>query len=328
MRIVIVGGGSRQWGPKLTADILTTPSLTDANIVLHDVDAASLDLMKAYCERMNREIGASATIEATTDRRAALEGADFVAVTISTGGFTSMAHDLDIPERYGVRQSVGDTCGPGGINRSLRNIPVLLDIARDMEAQCPDAWLMNLTNPMTCLTRAINKETSIKAVGLCHEVVIMSWLVAIALGVSADELHMNITGVNHLPWITELTVGGEDGFDALRRALADRPDDTTWFADEHQLKLAMLEQFGALPGAGDRHVAEFFPSILTQEADWGKAWGVALTSIADRERTRRSTAPRSRRSSTATSRCQRGSRARWWRRSSIRSRPAPIVSFR
>jgi alpha-galactosidase len=284
MRIVIIGGGSRQWGPKLTADILTTPSLTDANIVLHDVDAASLELMQAYCARMNREVGAAATIEATTDRKAALDGADFVAVTISTGGFTSMAHDLTIPERYGVRQSVGDTCGPGGINRSLRNIPVLLDIARDMEQQCPDAWLMNLTNPMTCLTRAINKETSIRAVGLCHEVVIMSWLVAIALGVPADQLSMDITGVNHLPWITKLTVGGEDGFEALRAALRDRADETSWFAEEHQLKLAMLDQFGALPGAGDRHVAEFFPSILTEEAEWGKAWGVALTSIADRER--------------------------------------------
>ncbi|MEY2421893.1 MAG: galacturan 1,4-alpha-galacturonidase [Acidimicrobiaceae bacterium] len=284
MRIVIVGGGSRQWGPKLTADILTTPSLTDATIVLHDIDEASLAPMQAYCERMNREVGAAATIEATTDRRAALDGADFVAVTISTGGFTSMAHDLEIPERYGVRQSVGDTCGPGGINRSLRNIPVLLDIARDMEAQCPDAWLMNLTNPMTCLTRAINKETSIKAVGLCHEVVIMSWLVAIALGVPADHLDFTITGVNHLPWITKMSVNGEDGFEALRRALADRPEETAWFADEHQLKLAMLDRFGALPGAGDRHVAEFFPSILTEEAEWGKAWGVALTSIADRER--------------------------------------------
>jgi alpha-galactosidase len=195
-----------------------------------------------------------------------------------------MAHDLVVPARYGIRQSVGDTCGPGGISRSLRNIPVLLDIARDMEQQCPDAWLLNLTNPMTCLTRAINKETSIKAVGLCHEVVIMSWLVAIALGVPADELDMTITGVNHLPWITQLTVSGEDGFAALRGALADRAEETAWFAEEHQLKLAMLDQFGALPGAGDRHVAEFFPSILTEEAEWGKAWGVALTSIADRER--------------------------------------------
>jgi len=283
VRIVIVGGGSRQWGPKLTTDILTTPALTDANIVLHDIDEASLTLIGAYCERINREVGANATIEATTDRRAALEGADYVAVTISTGGFASMAHDLEIPERYGVRQSVGDTCGPGGINRSLRNIPVLVGIARDMEQLCPDAWLMNLTNPMTCLTRAINKETSIKAVGLCHEVVIMSWLVAIALGVPAEDLDFTVTGVNHLPWITELKVGGDDGFEALRRALAERPD-AAWFADENQLKLAMLERFGALPGAGDRHVAEFFPSVLTEDANWGKDWGIALTSIADRER--------------------------------------------
>ena len=102
---------------------------------------------------------------------------------------------------------------------------------------------------MTCLTRAINRETSIKAVGLCHEVVIMSWLVAIALGVQADDVGFTITGVNHLPWITELTVSGEEGFGALRRALADRPD-ASWFADEHQLKLALLDRYGALPGAG------------------------------------------------------------------------------
>jgi alpha-galactosidase len=281
MRIVIVGGGSRQWGPKLTTDIITMPALADANIVLHDIDDASLTLIGAYCERINREVGAHATIESTTDRRAALDGADFVAVTISTGGFTSMAHDLEIPARYGIKQSVGDTCGPGGVNRSLRNIPVLLDIARDMEAMCPDAWLMNLTNPMTCLTRAINKETSIKAVGLCHEVVIFSWLVAVAFGVRADEVGFAITGVNHLPWITELRVGDDEGFDRLR-ASSDDPN-LQKFLHEHQLKLDVLDRFGALPGAGDRHVAEFFPWVLTEASGWGKDWGVYLTSIVDRE---------------------------------------------
>jgi alpha-galactosidase len=281
VRIVIVGGGSRQWGPKLTTDILTTPSLRDSTIVLHDVDEPSLELIGGYCERINREVGASATIETTTDRRAALDGADFVAVTITTGGFTSMAHDLEVPERHGVRQSVGDTCGPGGINRSLRNIPVLLDIARDMEEQCPDAWLLNLTNPMTCLTRAVNKETSIKAVGLCHEVVIMSWLVAIALGVPADDIGLTISGVNHLPWITELTVGGDDGFELLRAAGADPKMEK--FTQENRLKLELLDRFGALAGAGDRHVAEFFPWVLTEESRWGKDWGIHLTSITDRE---------------------------------------------
>lgn len=281
-RIVIVGGGSRQWGPKLTTDILTTPSLTDSTVVLHDVDESAVQFIGSYCERINRELGTSATIEATADRRAALAGADFVAVTITTGGFESMAHDLAVPEKYGIRQSVGDTCGPGGISRSLRNIPVLLDIARDMESVCPDAWLLNLTNPMTCLTRAINKETSIKAVGLCHEVVIMSWLIAIALDVPADDVAFSITGVNHLPWITQLTISGQDGFDVLRRASNDDAK-VKKFEHENQLKLELLERFGALPGAGDRHVAEFFPWVLTPDSDWGKQWGVHLTSIADRE---------------------------------------------
>ena len=155
---------------------------------------------------MADKVGAKATIETTVDRAAALRDADFVVVTISTGGFASMAHDLEIPARYGIRQSVGDTVGPGGISRALRNIPVLVDIARDMERLCPDAWLLNITNPMTCLTRAVARETSIRVVGLCHEVVIMSWFVAIACGVQADDVGFAITGVNHLPWITELSI--------------------------------------------------------------------------------------------------------------------------
>jgi alpha-galactosidase len=178
---------------------------------------------------------------------------------------------------------VGDTVGPGGISRSLRNIPVLVEIARDMERMCPDAWLLNITNPMTCLTRAVARETSVRVVGLCHEVVIMSWYVAIACGVQADDIGFSITGVNHLPWITDLSIQGQDGFELLFRSLAERPE-AKWFADEHALKLALYERHGALPGAGDRHVAEFFPWVLTPESNWGKSWGIHLTSIADRER--------------------------------------------
>jgi alpha-galactosidase/6-phospho-beta-glucosidase family protein len=283
MRIVIVGGGSRQWGPKLVTDLLTTPSLSDADIVLHDIDEASLERVHRYAQIVAEKVDSTATIDATSDRRAALRDADFVVVTISTGGFESMTHDLEIPARYGIRQSVGDTVGPGGISRSIRNIPVLVDIARDMERLCPAAWMLNITNPMTCLTRAVARETSIRVVGLCHEVVIMSWFVAIACGVQADDVEFGITGVNHLPWITELSIGGHEGFDVLRRAVAERPE-AKWFADEHALKLGLLDRYGALPGAGDRHVAEFFPWVLTPESEWGKSWGIHLTSIDDRER--------------------------------------------
>jgi alpha-galactosidase len=283
VRIVVVGGGSRQWGPKLTTDLLTTPSMADAELVLHDIDPESLPPMQQYGDRLVEHLGTGATVLTTVERRAALDGADYVAVCISTGGFRSMTHDIDVPERHGVRQSVGDSVGPGGISRALRNVPVLVGIGRDMEELCPDALLLNLTNPMSALTRAVTRETAIRAVGLCHEVTITGWMIAIACGVRAEDIAMTVTGVNHLPWVTELVIEGEEGFERLRRDLAER-ESAAFYRDENSLKLALLDEWGALPGAGDRHVAEFFPWVLTEESDWGKAWGIHLTTIADRER--------------------------------------------
>ena len=141
-----------------------------------------LEKMEALGPKVSEALGAGATFDTTTDQRRALEGADFVIVTISTGGFESMAVDLDVPARYGIRQSVGDTVGPGGINRSLRNIPVLVGVGEDMGKICPDAWLLNITNPMTCLTRAVCRQTEVKTVGLCHEVGNWTMDLAIALG--------------------------------------------------------------------------------------------------------------------------------------------------
>jgi alpha-galactosidase len=282
MKIVIIGGGSRQWGPKLLADIVTTPALADATIVLHDIDAGALDTMQQYGDLVVSKLGVPARIETTTDRPAALNGADFVVVTISTGGFASMTHDLDVPARYGIRQSVGDSVGPGGISRTLRNVPVLLSIARDVERICPDAWFLNLTNPMTCLTRAIARETNVNVVGLCHEVGTMRWHIGRLCEVATDEISLTISGVNHLPWITEFTVGGDNGFIALRTALEER-ERAEQFRRHNRLKLALLDRFGALPGSGDRHVAEFFPWVLDENSEWGSAWNVYLTTIQDRQ---------------------------------------------
>jgi alpha-galactosidase len=167
--------------------------------------------------------------------------------------------------------------------RSLRNIPVLVGIARDMEAVCPDAWMLNLTNPMTTICRAVTRESSIRTVGLCHEVTIAGWMIGGACGVSGEAIGMTVTGVNHLPWITELTIEREDGFARLRDALATR-EEAAFYPKENALKLAMLDRFGALPGAGDRHLVEFFPGFLTEASGQGDRWGVKLTTIAQRER--------------------------------------------
>jgi alpha-galactosidase len=299
MQVTIIGGGSYQWSPKLMADLLGMSSLSGVHLVLADIDPTPLPKMEALFHRINDALDAKATVATTTEQRRALDGADYVVVTISTGGFESMAVDIDVPARHGIQQSVGDSVGPGGISRSLRNVPVLVGIANDMEQACPDALLLNITNPMTCLTRSVNRETSISAIGLCHEVGNFCLDVAIAFGKRWEAVRPTVTGVNHFPVVTALDVDGADGL-ALLRDLVDEvggpaalvasagsepaaPFSRLDFARRHVLSLTLLDRWDALPAAGDRHLAEFLPSILTEESGWGAAWGIELTPISRRQ---------------------------------------------
>src|SRR5262245_50270809 len=305
-RIVVIGGGSYQWVPKLLVDVVNTPSLADAEIVLEDINPEPLGTMVDFVRHIATLKGIGLTVSSTTDQPAALKGADYVVVTISTGGFASMRHDLDVPVRHGIKQSVGDSVGPAGIMRGLRNIPVLVGIARDMEAICPDAWMLNLTHPMTTLCRAVTCETNVKTVGLCHEVAGAQWMLSNVLDADFRAIDFDVVGVNHLPIMTALRIDGEDAFPKLRELLSDPklldqpihlpvgmdPEMVKLAADvskrsvleSHKVKLELFDRFGVLPGAGDRHLVEFFPGFLTEESEWGKRWGVALTTIADRER--------------------------------------------
>jgi alpha-galactosidase len=308
MKVTIIGGGSYQWVPKLLVDFANTPVLHDAEVVIEDINPEPIPRMVQLVEHIAEVRGIGLRASGTTDQQAALEGADYVVVNISTGGFESMRHDLEIPERYGIRQSVGDTVGPGGIIRAQRNIPVFLEIARDMEALCPDAWLLNLTNPMTTICRAVTRESSITTVGLCHEVTIAQFTLSLLLDASFMDIRPKVGGVNHLPFITELEVAGEDGLEMLRELVehaeerADEPlamafpeglghekvsEGGEWtkgdLLHQNQVKLELFRRSGVLPAAGDRHLVEFFPGFLTEQSEWGKRWGVSLTSIADRE---------------------------------------------
>jgi alpha-galactosidase len=312
-RITIVGGGSYQWTPKLLVDFVNTPVVRDAEIVLHDIDPAPLPRMVELARHLADVRGVALSARGTTDRRDALRDADFVVVNISTGGFRSMRHDLEIPDRHGVRQSVGDTVGPGGVMRALRNIPVFLDMARDVAELCPDAWILNLTNPMTTICRALTRETPLKVVGLCHEITITQFLLSLLLDVGFLDLTLEVGGVNHLPFVTGVAIAdggpGDDGLARLRELLADadaRADEAlpmdlpeglelvkhspgpAWTRGDlmanWRVKLELFRRFGVLPGAGDRHLAEFFPNFITDESGWGERWGFGLTSIATRER--------------------------------------------
>jgi alpha-galactosidase len=307
-RITIIGGGSFQWVPKLLVDVANTPLLHEAEIVIEDIDPKPLPRMVELVEHIAKVRGIGLTATGTTDQREALEGADYVVVNISTGGFTSMRQDLEIPARYGIMQSVGDTVGPGGIIRAQRNIPVFLELARNMEELCPDAWMFNLTNPMTTICRAVTRESSIKTVGLCHEITITQFVLSLLLDRSFLELQPTVAGVNHLPLISKLDAGGDDGLEELRDLL-DHADERgseplamefpeglghekiseggEWTKGDllhvNRVKFELFSRFGVLPGAGDRHLVEFFPGFLTEDSGWGERWGVKLTTIEERE---------------------------------------------
>ncbi len=298
MKIVIVGGGSYCWTPRIFRDIVQTPFLEGAEIVLQDINANHLKDLHACCASILDQLEKDKVfkLSAEMDHARALRRADAVVLTITTGAYESMEGDLRIPYKYGIYQPVGDTVGPGGICRSLRNIPVVVDIARIMERVCPNAWLVNLTNPMSTLVRAVWRETNIRCVGLCHELYETLHVVEKLLDAKdwRKEFVFSAVGVNHLPWITELEYNGKDAFPEIRRRIAKgawdnqspegASDIVPTGASTHRVKRALFEAYGVLPAATDRHVCEFFPFFCTDEMDRGAAMGVELTTIEERRK--------------------------------------------
>ena len=171
MKITIVGGGSYCWTPTLFRNIICTPGLEGSEIVLEDINKKNLSDLHKCCKVILAQLKKSRqfTLKATTNAEQALRGADYVILTITTGAYDSMENDLKIPYKYGIWQPVGDTVGPGGISRALRNIPVVVKLAKQMEKYCPNAWILNITNPMSTLTRSVWRETDVRCIGLCHE---------------------------------------------------------------------------------------------------------------------------------------------------------------
>ena len=300
-RITIVGGGSTHWTPRLLVDFANHESLQDADVVLMDIDGDALPPMLEVARHVTGARDIPMRVRATTDLADALDGAEFVVTAFSVGGFASMRHDLEIPARYGIRQPVGDSVGPGGIARALRSVPVILEIARAMESHCPDARLLNVTNPLSALCRSATRETGIRTVGLCNELVGLQFVISLLLDADLQRVDPVVGGVNHLPLVTALRLGdGSDGFAALRELLAagdDVLDQPVWLdpipaamhyrkvsprpewtkADVlagNRIKLELFRRFGVLPGSSDTHVAEFFPGFVTEASDFGREWAV------------------------------------------------------
>jgi alpha-galactosidase len=225
-KITFMGAGSTVFAKNVLGDVMLTPSLRDGHIALYDIDGERLSDSKTMLDILNENVNEGrATITAhlgVENRRTALAGADYVVNAIQVGGYEpSTVIDFEIPKKYGLRQTIADTLGVGGIFRGLRTIPVVLDFARDMEAVCPDAWFLNYTNPMCMVTGAVLAATPIRTVGLCHSVQVCArgllWLAGMEV---PDDFRWKIAGINHQGWLLEISAGGRDLYPEIKQRIA------------------------------------------------------------------------------------------------------------
>jgi alpha-galactosidase len=219
LKIAFIGAGSLGFTRGLVRDILTFPLLKHATLSLMDIDAERLEFAQKAVQRIVDLGEYPATVEATMDRAEALRGADAVLCTILAGGVDVWQHDILIPKKYGVDTNVGDTRGPSGVFRALRTIPVMLSIVKDMERYCPDAILLNYTNPMAMLCRAMQRESTIRLTGLCHSVQGTAHMLARWIGAPRDEITYTCAGINHQAWYLKYEWNGQDAYPLIRKAV-------------------------------------------------------------------------------------------------------------
>lgn len=262
-KIAFIGAGSTVFAKNLMGDILSYPALADSTISLMDIDAARLNTSVEVAHKIATTLDVSPTIDATTDRLQALEGADYVICMIQVGGYKpATVTDFEIPKKYGLEQTIGDTLGIGGIMRGLRTIPVLLDIAHDMERVCPDALLLNYVNPMAINQWALHRGSQIKTVGLCHSVPHTAHELAEDIGVPYDEINYLVAGINHMAYYLtfEHKHTGEDLYPRLRQVI-----DEDRVPDWNRVRYDMFERLGYFVTESSEHFSEYVPWFIKRD---------------------------------------------------------------
>ena len=253
-KFVFIGAGSLEFTRDLVRDLMTFESFDDCEIALVDIDEKRLSYAKKGIEKVVKAGGHHATVTATTDRREALPGADGVLITVLQGGVDVWRYDIEIPKKYGVDICVGDTRGPSGIFRFLRTAPVLLDIIRDVEELCPNAIVLNYTNPMAMLVSYLQAQTDVSITGLCHSVQGTAEMLAGWLNLKPEELDYTCVGINHQAFYLELKHNGEDMYPALREAIK-RPE----VAGEEPVRIEMFKYLRYFPTESSGHNSEYNP---------------------------------------------------------------------
>jgi alpha-galactosidase/6-phospho-beta-glucosidase family protein len=294
IKLAYVGGGSFQWAPRIIRDIMMKEELPDIDFYLLDFNLEHAGLIHKLCEKMNKELKTNHQFIITNQEEEAYEGCDFVIICISTGGLTTMSKDLSIPEKYGIFATVGDTVGPGGWSRNLRNIPVFNEMAQKIERYSPNAVVLNYTNPMACLSKAFYAQTKLRTVGLCHGLFENYSTMQKIFGLEhEDQLKIRFGGVNHFFWILDFKVNGQDGYKLLREKLSggkqfvdlinEAHQDEGGFSSNKFLASELYETFGLLPYIGDRHTCEFLPHVITGDEERLRKYRILRTTIEERQ---------------------------------------------
>ncbi|MBP5555783.1 MAG: alpha-glucosidase/alpha-galactosidase [Lachnospiraceae bacterium] len=297
--IAYIGGGSRGWAWTFMTDLALEKQLS-GTIRLYDIDkeaAKANEIIGNSIKGREEAVGKWNYVVSDTVEEA-LTGADFVVISILPKTFDEMEVDVHMPERLGIYQSVGDTAGPGGMIRALRTLPIFYEYAKEIEKYCPDAWVINYTNPMSlCVKAMYDAFPGIKAFGCCHEVFgtekILAQIVAEKLGVEKidrHEIEVNVMGINHFTWFDYASYKGIDLFPIYREFIKDHFEeglderDANWanscFACKHRVKMDLFNKYGLIAAAGDRHLAEFMPGdMYLKDPETVRCWGFDLTSV-------------------------------------------------
>lgn len=258
-KITFLGAGSTIFAKNVLGDVMLTPSLCESEIALYDIDNKRLKESEIILNSINNNSNnGRAKITAYTDRKKALKGANYVVNAIQVGGYEPCTvTDFEIPKKYGLRQTIGDTLGIGGIFRALRTVPVLLDFAKDMEEVCPNAWFLNYTNPMAILTGAMLKATDIKTVGLCHSVQCCAKYLLKGLEMDYDNVQWKIAGINHMAWLLEITRNGQDLYPEIKKKALERQA-----PHNDMVRYEIMNRFGYYVTESSEHNAEYMPYFI------------------------------------------------------------------
>ena len=264
-KITFIGAGSTVFAKNLLADILAFPELGNTTICLMDTDPVRLQTSEIVAHKVADFFGAEPKIEATLDRRAALDGADYAISMFQVGGYKpSTVIDFEIPKKYGIKQTIADTLGIGGIMRGLRTIPVFLDICKDMEAVCPDVTFLQYVNPMAMNTWAINKASKIKTVGLCHSVQGTAEVLAEDIGVPINEINYLCAGINHMAFYLKFQRNGVDLYPKIREVAEAKTYARGYRELANHVRYEVFKRTGYFVTESSEHFSEYVPWFIKQ----------------------------------------------------------------